>query len=87
MGRLVWLASYPKSGSTWLQAFLRNYIREPATPYDINALLDLSAGESAASLYRQYDPGRRRGTRSRTCGVCARGSTATSRGCTPTMSS
>lgn len=56
MGRLVWLASYPKSGNTWLRAFLHNYIREPASPYSINALFDLSAGESAASLYRQYDP-------------------------------
>jgi hypothetical protein len=53
---LVWLASYPKSGSTWLRAFLHNYIRDSDSPHDINSLMDLSIGESGASLYRQYDP-------------------------------
>jgi hypothetical protein len=56
MGDLVWLASYPKSGSTWLRAFLHNYIREPAAPYDINSLMDLSIGDVGASLYRGHDP-------------------------------
>jgi hypothetical protein len=56
MGKLVWLASYPKSGSTWLRAFLHNYIRDTDSPYDINSLMDLSIGESGASLYRPYDP-------------------------------
>ena len=56
MGDLVWLASYPKSGSTWLRVFLHNYIREPAAPYDINSLQDLSIGESGAALYRRHDP-------------------------------
>ncbi len=55
MGKLVWIASYPKSGSTWLRAFLHNYIRQPETPYDINRLTDLSTGESGASLYRAQD--------------------------------
>ena len=56
MGKLVWLASYPKSGSTWLRAFLHNFIRQPESPYDINSLMDLSTGESGASLYRRHDP-------------------------------
>jgi hypothetical protein len=56
MGQLVWIASYPKSGSTWLRAFLHNYIREPQEPYDINSLMDLSTGESGATLYRRHDP-------------------------------
>ena len=57
MGKLVWIASYPKSGSTWLRAFLHNFIREPGAPYqDINRLMDLSTGESGASLYRRHDP-------------------------------
>lgn len=56
MGRLVWIASYPKSGSTWLRAFLHNYIRQPEAPYDINRLTDLSTGESGASWYRAQDP-------------------------------
>ncbi len=56
MGRLVWIASYPKSGSTWLRAFLHNYIRQPEAPYDINKLTDLSTGESGAGWYRAQDP-------------------------------
>ncbi|HQT63373.1 MAG: hypothetical protein B7Z75_00055 [Acidocella sp. 20-57-95] len=52
MGKLVWLASYPKSGNTWLRAFLNNYIAEPKTPHSINKLADFSAVESAAVFYR-----------------------------------
>jgi hypothetical protein len=56
MGKIVWLASYPKSGNTWLRMFLHNYIFEPASPYDINALTDLSVSESAAPFYQKYNP-------------------------------
>jgi hypothetical protein len=34
----VWLASYPKSGNTWLRAFLANYLSGSITPADINDL-------------------------------------------------
>ena len=36
MGHIVWLASYPKSGNTWLRAFLANLIadRHEALPLD-----------------------------------------------------
>jgi hypothetical protein len=56
MGKIVWLASYPKSGNTWARIFLHNYIFEPAAPYDINALTDLSVSESAAPFYQKYNP-------------------------------
>lgn len=36
--RLIWLASYPKSGNTWVRAFLVNYLRDALTPADINTL-------------------------------------------------
>ena len=29
MGKIIWLASYPKSGNTWLRAFLHNFLRNP----------------------------------------------------------
>ncbi len=35
---IVWLASYPKSGNTWLRAVLTNYLREDDEPASINAL-------------------------------------------------
>jgi len=37
MGNILWLASYPKSGNTWLRAFLANLV---ATPFGIAAGLD-----------------------------------------------
>ena len=36
---ITWLASYPKSGSTWLRAVLTNYLGEGGGPASINALL------------------------------------------------
>lgn len=38
MGKIFWLASYPKSGNTWLRIFLTNYWRNADTPADINQL-------------------------------------------------
>ena len=36
---IVWLASYPKSGNTWLRAVLTNYQQEAGQPASINALV------------------------------------------------
>lgn len=35
---LYWLASYPKSGNTWVRIFLSNYIVDGDAPCDINQL-------------------------------------------------
>lgn len=56
LGQIIWIASYPKSGSTWLRAFLHNYVRDGAAPHDINRLMDLTTGESSAARYRLHDP-------------------------------
>jgi Sulfotransferase domain len=53
MGKIVWLASYPKSGNTWVRAFLHNYITEAAAPTSINALTDFSATECAAAFFHK----------------------------------
>ena len=37
-GSVVWLASYPRSGNTWLRALLTNYLGGRGTPASINAL-------------------------------------------------
>jgi hypothetical protein len=55
MGQLVWIASYPKSGNTWMRAFLHNYIRRADAPCDINRLTDLTAADINAERYRRYD--------------------------------
>ncbi len=57
MGGIIWLASYPKSGNTWLRAFLHNFMRGPDRSYDINRLADLTAGDSQTVWYRNLDPG------------------------------
>lgn len=38
MSKIVWLASYPKSGNTWLRVFLTNYLYNAETPASINEL-------------------------------------------------
>ena len=38
MGGIIWLASYPKSGSTWLRAFLHNLFVSAAEAASINDL-------------------------------------------------
>jgi sulfotransferase family protein len=55
MGNILWLASYPRSGNTWLRAFLHNYLRNSAEPYDINRLQDLTTIDSDARWYRMFD--------------------------------
>jgi hypothetical protein len=43
-GGIYWLASYPKSGNTWLRALLTNYLRDADEPADINDLDVSGAG-------------------------------------------
>ncbi|MBI3891829.1 MAG: sulfotransferase domain-containing protein [Candidatus Wallbacteria bacterium] len=38
MARLVWLASYPKSGNTWMRALIANFTADAPAPASINAL-------------------------------------------------
>lgn len=52
MGKIVWLASYPKSGNTWLRVFLHNYIMQPDAPRSINELVDFTAVEASAAFFR-----------------------------------
>jgi hypothetical protein len=54
MSSIVWLASYPKSGNTWVRAFLQNYINDSHKPADINALDEYFADESKPYWYSPY---------------------------------
>jgi hypothetical protein len=53
MGKIVWIASYPKSGNTWVRAFLHNLMRDSAEAYDINRLADLTLGDSQARWFQR----------------------------------
>jgi hypothetical protein len=51
MSKIIWLASYPKSGNTWLRAFLHNLLRDPPEGYDLNRIDDFTLGDSAVAWY------------------------------------
>ncbi|MCP4386363.1 MAG: sulfotransferase domain-containing protein [Hyphomicrobiales bacterium] len=55
---LIWLASYPRSGNTWMRAFINalvNVIRNPDfDDLDINSIEHFSVSESAAELYLPF---------------------------------
>ena len=53
MGNLIWLASYPKSGNTWLRAFLHNLMLKADQPHDINRLGEVTAGDVEPGLYEE----------------------------------
>ncbi len=54
MWGIIWLASYPKSGNTWLRAFLVNYFRNPDTPFPINELPNHILGDNFLVHYEQF---------------------------------
>ena len=56
MGNIVWLASYPKSGNTWLRAFLYNLIENPPQPGKIAHLPGYFEEESKPRWYEPYAP-------------------------------
>jgi len=53
MGNIVWLASYPKSGNTWLRAFLANLIANRAIPLTPDELRDYGDAEALAGRYTE----------------------------------
>jgi hypothetical protein len=55
MGKIIWLASYPKSGNTWLRVFLHNLLRNPPAGYDINRIADFCASDFSVVWYLPTD--------------------------------
>ena len=54
MAGIIWLASYPKSGNTWLRAFLANYMADPARALPINELPNYTLGDNMQLHYEQF---------------------------------
>ena len=59
--RIIWLASFPKSGNTWCRIFLANYLLGTLEPIPINEVHRIGIGDSVAGAYRivaggRYDP-------------------------------
>jgi len=53
LGGILWLSSYPKSGNTWLRAYLANFFRDPPRPLPINELPNYALGDNFLIHYEQ----------------------------------
>lgn len=51
MGKILWLASYPKSGNTWMRAFLHNLIHDKGGPFDVGQLHKSALMDAAREHY------------------------------------
>ncbi len=51
MGNILWLASYPKSGNTWIRAFLANIVANRPTPLPLSELPNYGRLEADPELY------------------------------------
>lgn len=61
MKSLFWLASYPKSGNTWMRAFLANYVFDQSEPVSVNQLHQLGSGDASTEAFlkvigNRFDP-------------------------------
>ena len=54
MANFVWLASYPKSGNTWLRAFIYNLIVTPREPAPLTAITGFFESESNPKYYQRF---------------------------------
>ena len=50
---VLWLASYPKSGNTWVRLFLLNYLMNRPEPIPINQAHRLGASDASFALYQR----------------------------------
>ena len=53
MGKIIWIASFPKSGNTWMRAFLANYILKQKEPYPINELGSFSLSDTRPRFFQE----------------------------------
>lgn len=52
-GGILWIASYPKSGNTWVRIFLENLFRDADRPVSINELNVVGFGDAHIPLYER----------------------------------
>ena len=57
MGNILWVASYPKSGNTWMRVFIENYLSEENKPVNINQMHKNSIDEVKAHWYQKFVSG------------------------------
>ena len=49
--RIIWLASYPKSGNTWMRSLLAHYLMPPGKAPDINNLREFTTGDTRQDIF------------------------------------
>lgn len=54
MSNIIWVASYPKSGNTWMRSFLCNLVSGGSKAQDINKLGAFCNNESNAIFYQAF---------------------------------
>ena len=56
MGDIVWLASFPKSGNTWMRAFLYNLFSNLERSFDVNRMAgELLQSDGALMWFQMLD--------------------------------
>jgi hypothetical protein len=58
MPGILWLASYPKSGNTWMRAFLANLILDSAAPLSLARIGEVCPSEPAEVWFRPFAQGK-----------------------------
>ena len=53
MGKIIWIASFPKSGNTWMRAFLANYVLDRRQPYPIDELGLFSLSDTRPRFFQE----------------------------------
>ena len=56
MGRILWLASYPKSDNTWVRVFLANLLKGGGEAVDINRVGEATLAEPGTAGFALLDP-------------------------------
>ena len=50
---ILWIASYPKSGNTWIRALVSNFLANAPEPLPLSALAEYCLGDMASFPYEQ----------------------------------
>ena len=57
MPGILWLASYPKSGNTWMRAFLANLILDASAPLPLKRIGEVCPSEPAEMWFKPFTKG------------------------------
>jgi hypothetical protein len=71
MGNILWIASYPKSGNTWMRTFISNYLHNSRDAVDINTIHKSYVAEASASRYNNHISGNKNTTDLSVEEICA----------------